>query len=162
MSVDKLKLCPVCHLIIKKGDNVCACLECKVTYHRDCWDKTGKCSNSLCPSNKPKVQTNEKKAVQSSIGAAPDIRSYCGNCGALLKIGQEFCPRCGTARTIIGNAEKAATDGMRPLNSESDGDKAEIGSKEEQVPKSVFCGGCGNLLKPGQTFCGKCGRPVKK
>lgn len=59
----------------------------------------------------------------------------CKNCGANIKEGARFCPKCG----------------------------AEVTLQEQNTEQEItYCAKCGAANKPGATFCTKCGQKIEK
>lgn len=96
--------CPVCGEIFKDSDDVVVCPVCGTPHHRECWQKTGKCSNEekhsegflWTPSGKPAVNSPEQKMPDEKM------ELVCPACGFVNAPGSEKCARCGQKFTVFG------------------------------------------------------------
>lgn len=105
------KICPFCKTEIKEGDAVKVCPSCGIPHHEGCWEENKGCTTFGCAEQHYEAQGTNPTDVCSNCGAtlgdgqqfcpkcgtaknAPK-KNVCGKCGAELQDGQEFCPKCG-------------------------------------------------------------------
>lgn len=119
------KICPYCKSEIKEGEAVKVCPSCAIPHHESCWVENGGCTTFGC------TEQHEEQAAEQSPRSDTLSENVCANCGTLLNDGQNFCPRCGTARAAAPT-----------------------------VPEKRVCTNCGAELQEDQAFCSKCGQKV--
>lgn len=106
--------CPVCGDAFKADDDIVVCPVCGAPYHRDCYNKNGKCIfDELHDKNEswhpPKPETPENH----SKGTEYEIRDReCPNCGVLNPHSALFCSRCGSP--LLGQPDTHAN--REPIN----------------------------------------------
>lgn len=79
------KICPYCKTEIAEGDAVKVCPACGIPHHEGCWEENKGCTTFGCSEQHYEEQHTNPTDV-------------CANCGAPLGDGQDFCPKCGTAK----------------------------------------------------------------
>lgn len=114
------KICPFCKTEIKEGDAVKVCPSCGIPHHEGCWEENKGCTTFGCVEQHYEAQGTNPTDVCSNCGAtlgdgqqfcpkcgtaknAPK-KNVCGKCGAELQDGQEFCPKCGQKAGLVVDA----------------------------------------------------------
>jgi predicted RNA-binding Zn-ribbon protein involved in translation (DUF1610 family) len=98
--------CWLCHDGITPGDHVVICPECNATYHKACYDLTGKCPSCTsrhrgqqtpvikpAASGGPPIPMARPEGPTSAAGGKPAAK--CSSCGAQLPGNTLVCPECG-------------------------------------------------------------------
>lgn len=93
--------CIVCSEEFKKDDTIVVCPECGTPYHRDCYDKEGRCINDDLHSSGESWQP-----LREEINDAIDERK-CTRCGALNPPSGLFCDVCGTPLDKVVNGRES-------------------------------------------------------
>ncbi|MEG1070066.1 MAG: RING finger protein [Ruthenibacterium sp.] len=93
--------CSVCNKPLEEGDDVVFCPDCGAPYHRDCYDKAGKCVYSA-------------KHGTGFVYTSPENKDLiqCPNCGAKNNKEHLFCENCGqplAENSPAPSAQKAAS-----------------------------------------------------
>lgn len=81
-------VCPFCKMKIKEGDTVKVCPACGIPHHEGCWEENKGCTTYGCSEQHNEATETNPTAV-------------CSNCGERLGDGHEFCPKCGTPKTVL-------------------------------------------------------------
>ncbi len=100
--------CIVCSEVFAEGDDIVVCPECGTPYHRDCWNKEGRCVNTELHERgfswQPVYENAESEQTE-------DIPHRCPRCGAQAEEGQLFCSECGMP-LMQPNGESAPFNNM--------------------------------------------------
>lgn len=109
-------VCPVCCTPIQPEDDKFVCPDCKMMYHKDCWNDNNGCATYGCHSagclNPPPLKV-DVSGTNSSItgGEAPNTRGaggvVCPKCHTQLASGTTFCWSCGND---VANVTKNSDD----------------------------------------------------
>lgn len=81
------KQCPFCKTELGENDLVKVCDSCGIPHHQSCWNENKGCTTFGCPEQHYEAQGTNPTAV-------------CSNCGTALGDGQDFCPKCGTGKSV--------------------------------------------------------------
>ncbi len=102
--------CPVCHQIFQESDDIVVCPECGTPHHRECYLKTGHCSNE---ENHGK-QTYQEQQREKERAAEEEQREQlrCPRCGSHVESGTLFCPLCGA---VLGHSGATSRTGPIPI-----------------------------------------------
>ncbi|MBQ5319026.1 MAG: hypothetical protein J6K17_08025 [Oscillospiraceae bacterium] len=97
--------CIVCSEKFTSEDDIVVCPECGTPYHRDCYNKEGKCVNDALHKSggswKPAYDTGSGNAEYTAV-----VCRHCGNVNPPLTL---FCKRCGMpSENIRCESDKAA------------------------------------------------------
>ncbi len=82
--------CIVCNAEFKKHDDIVVCPECGTPYHRECYNKEGKCINNILHANnktwKSKHKDDSINKIKCSVCETenPDTALFCSGCGKPL------------------------------------------------------------------------------
>ena len=94
--------CPVCCTEIQPDDEKIVCPDCKMTYHKDCWNDNNGCATYGCHSagclNPPPFKVNVTVGNDSATHTAystPTPGAICPKCHTQLAAGTTFCWSCG-------------------------------------------------------------------
>ncbi len=79
--------CMVCGEIFKDGDDIVVCPECGTPYHRECYDKNGKCVNTALHETGESWEPDTAEAVTE--------KRICPRCRQENPEGALYCCRCG-------------------------------------------------------------------
>lgn len=87
--------CPICDVPFQKDDDTVVCPECGAPYHRECYNKVGKCVFD-------ELHEQEKEWQPPQPPQAPDANAEikdreCPTCGTLNAHSSLFCTRCGAS-----------------------------------------------------------------
>ncbi len=122
--------CSACGEAFKENDDVVVCPQCGSPYHRDCYEKAGKCVFS----DKHGTGFEYKRPAQ-------DIKKRCGNCGAQNDSDASVCKNCGTSLeqpekddVVSGNAASNEAPKYEPLGGFSNGAAAAF---MLEIPKEI-------------------------
>ena len=101
------KTCGFCHGILFEEDDVVVCPECGAPYHRECFEKIGKCvfsdvhgTDKQYDALNSKKNDPEKKSESAKKSAADTI---CTSCGKVSSSEHKFCPFCGKEKASRHN-----------------------------------------------------------
>lgn len=87
--------CPVCDKPFQPGDDIVVCPQCGAPYHRECYQKEGKCKFD-------DLHAEGKSWAPPASPEAPDVSAEikdqeCPNCGKLNAHSALFCDQCGAS-----------------------------------------------------------------
>lgn len=106
MDIKGLK-CQVCSAYLFEDDDVIFCPVCGAPYHRDCYDKAGKCVyeefHGTDKQYQPPVQKTENDADDKEPQPEKAITEKCANCGHEFADDERFCPHCQTPKGFTQN-----------------------------------------------------------
>jgi len=85
---------------------------------------------------------------------APPGTASCPSCGASLRPGARFCPRCGQPVSAAPARCPSCGASLRP------GARFCPGCGQPVSAAPARCPSCGASLRPGARFCPRCGQPV--
>lgn len=92
------KTCIVCGEKFKDGDDIVVCPECGTPYHRECYNKYGKCINTkLHEEHKSWSEDNREKQTDDAESIT------CSACGTVNPKSNLFCEKCGQPLHIKSN-----------------------------------------------------------
>lgn len=105
--------CIVCGRTFKKGDDIVVCPDCGTPYHRECWNKNGKCINDSLHAvgkswyeekiNTEKVKNQEKEMLNRKQENQTSGRIVCRECGNVNPPNATNCINCGAPLPRIGD-----------------------------------------------------------
>ena len=108
------KTCQFCHGILFEEDDVVVCPECGAPYHRECFEKIGKCvfedvhgtdkQYDILDSQKNDDQQKTERKKKSTAD------TICFSCGKSSSAEHKFCPFCG-------NEKASRQNGFTPITS---------------------------------------------
>lgn len=101
------KKCLICGEAFKAGDDIVVCPECGTPYHRSCYQKEGKCINTVLHNNNQSWNEAQQKASEEENGSADTIK--CSVCGEENSSQSLFCNKCGSP---LSNSKE--TDNSNP------------------------------------------------
>ncbi len=108
-------ICPVCSSEIQPTDEKIMCPDCKMSYHKDCWNDNNGCATYGCKSagclNPPPMKIDvtdfSNDSDQKSIAASSPMQESesieCPFCHTKLAEGTQMCWSCGKDISNIGN-----------------------------------------------------------
>ena len=106
--------CPVCCTEIQEGDETIVCPECKMAYHKDCWEDNKGCATYGCPQagclNPPPMNVDVTGAPAVGVPAPHSVGTksfFCPKCQTPLEADATFCWSCGTD---LGNSALVSAD----------------------------------------------------
>lgn len=106
--------CPVCGVPFKEGDDIVVCPECGAPYHRECYQKEGKC---IFDDLHEKGQEWQPPAPPKAPVSAEIKDQECPVCGTLNAHSALFCNRCGASLTgTPGPQTGRSVHGAPPFN----------------------------------------------
>jgi len=82
--------CSICYTLVKAGDPVHACPQCRQEYHESCWSELGGCGTYGCAS----AAVAEKPAPPVRVGTGWGDSKACPSCHAQIGASLLVCP-CG-------------------------------------------------------------------
>ena len=85
--------CISCGQVFKDGDDIVVCPECGTPYHRECYEKEGKCINTELHANGGSWHSDVKAA--DGYVHTGDGKVICPVCGGENDERAPFCTRCG-------------------------------------------------------------------
>ncbi len=91
--------CIVCSEKFSKDDDIVVCPDCGTPYHRDCYNKEGKCVNEALH----KSGGSWKPAYDTGSSGAENNATVCRHCGNVNPPLTLFCRRCGMPSENIRN-----------------------------------------------------------
>ena len=91
--------CIVCSEKFSTDDDIVVCPECGTPYHRDCYNKEGKCVNDILH----KTGGSWKPAYDTGSSADENKATVCRHCGNINPPLTLFCNRCGMPSENIRN-----------------------------------------------------------
>lgn len=91
--------CIVCSEKFSTDDDIVVCPECGTPYHRDCYNKEGKCVNDVLH----KTGGSWKPAYDTGNSAENNAATVCRHCGNVNPPMTLFCYRCGMPSDNISN-----------------------------------------------------------
>lgn len=91
--------CIVCSKKFSTDDDIVVCPECGTPYHRDCYNKEGKCVNDVLH----KTGGSWKPAYDTGSSAENNTATVCRHCGNVNPPMTLFCYRCGMPSDNIRN-----------------------------------------------------------
>lgn len=108
--------CMVCSEKFTSEDDVVVCPECGTPYHRECWQKEGKCVNTAlhdCGGSwKPSYDTGRDGSESEAV-----VCRFCGNTNPPLTL---FCRRCGMPVSTIQNESDKTAQTFSGMNINDD------------------------------------------
>ena len=89
------KQCPVCSVKFQKDDDIVVCPKCGAPYHRDCYEKNGKC---IFPDlHKSKKSWREVYDTPKNDEKDETVQIIlCPSCGEKIQGNLTVCPKCGS------------------------------------------------------------------
>lgn len=95
----KQNVCPVCCSEIEGGDTI-TCPDCKMVYHKDCWNDNNGCATYGCKSagclNPPPMVIDVDNGSKPSQNTGTRQNGFrCPHCNTELEAGASFCWSCG-------------------------------------------------------------------
>ena len=104
--------CIVCSEKFNSDDDVVVCPECGTPYHRECYQKEGKCVNDILHQKggswKPSYDTGSDGSRNQAV-----VCRFCGSTNPPLTL---FCPRCGMPSENIQNESDKAEQRFAGMN----------------------------------------------
>lgn len=101
------KTCQFCHGILFEEDDVVVCPDCGAPYHRECFEKIGKCVYTDVHG------TDKQYDALQSAKSSPDTKTekteksaadtICSSCGRASSSEHKFCPYCGNEKASRQN-----------------------------------------------------------
>ena len=82
--------CSICYTVLKEGEPVTACPDCRQDYHQTCWNEIGGCGTYGCQ----KAAVAEKPPVPVVVGQGWGDTKECPNCGKQIVSSWMAC-HCG-------------------------------------------------------------------
>lgn len=104
--------CIICSEKFTSEDDVVVCPECGTPYHRACYEKEGKCVNTVLHKNGGSWKPSYDTGCDGSENQAVTCR-FCGNTNPPLTL---FCRRCGMPVSNIRNENDMADQTVRGVN----------------------------------------------
>lgn len=87
--------CPVCEKPFQPGDDIVVCPQCGAPYHRECYEKEGKC---IFDDLHQQGKSWEAPAAPKTPDTSAEIKDQeCPNCGKLNAHSALFCDQCGAS-----------------------------------------------------------------
>ena len=166
------KQCPVCSMKFQKDDDIVVCPKCGAPYHRDCYDKNGKCIfpdlhrskkswSEVYDTSKPDDKDKKEEAVNFVTCPVcgeknPKDNAVCQNCGAALPEQNEESPH-------YKDPYEQLRDFMRkdPDEDEIDDFYKELNSSDNRNPFIFFIDPMGGVAKD-EDFDGVTGAEMAK
>lgn len=103
--------CLICNKPFKVGDDIVVCPECGTPYHRECYNKEGKCVNEvLHTTHQSWKATHDKNSSDDST----ENTIKCPVCGEENSSDTIFCKKCGNPLGINKSGDNASFDGQIP------------------------------------------------
>ena len=104
--------CPVCEKPFQAGDDIVVCPQCGAPYHRECYQKEGKCKfEELHEQGK----NWEPPAPPQKPDVSAEIKDQeCPNCGKLNAHSALFCDQCGAS--LSGNPTAHQNQNANPAS----------------------------------------------
>ena len=101
------KTCQACHAYLFEDDDIVVCPECGAPYHRECYEKAGKCLLEQFHGTELEYDKTEKRRREAEEeGARPEESgAVCPHCGRTTHEKADFCPYCG--KSMNGGASSA-------------------------------------------------------
>ena len=130
--------CPVCGNVFAEGDDVVVCPECGTPYHRECWQKEGKCINEDNHGDflwTPEVEKINADRVEVQDAPDSSVSKLCPYCSVRNDENAVICKSCGRPLTEGNQAEQPFTN--QPFNQAFDSDKEIDGVKTSKIAKYV-------------------------
>jgi hypothetical protein len=119
------KACPYCQFPIRESENILVCSNCRIPYHRDCWEENHGCTTFGCTG--APVDASSAALVSTSGNDFFDInvndRVFCTRCGYENSMSGNFCNRCGNVLRRSGGPASSygASQGSNTVNYGSSG-----------------------------------------
>ncbi len=104
--------CIVCSEKFNPDDDIVVCPECGTPYHRDCYNKEGKCVNDVLH----KTGGSWKPAYDTGSSAEENKATICRHCGNVNPPLTLFCNRCGMPSENIRNDSDMAKQTFRGVD----------------------------------------------
>lgn len=94
------KICQECKEPLTQNDDVVVCPYCGAPYHRECYEKAGKCVYEELHGSGFEYKPDETEQKEES----PDKKTLnCANCGHTFSEDENFCPNCRTPKGVTFN-----------------------------------------------------------
>lgn len=166
------KQCPVCSMKFQKDDDIVVCPKCGAPYHRECYDKNGKCIfpdlhkskkswSEVYDTSKPDDKDKKEEAVNFVTCPVcgeknPKDNAVCQNCGAALPEQNDDPPH-------YKDPYEQLRDFMRkdPDEDEIDDFYKELNSSDNKNPFIFFIDPMGGVAK-NEDFDGVTGAEMAK
>ena len=84
--------CIVCNKKFKDGDDIVVCPECGTPYHRDCYNKEGKCVNTELHEKNEAWKPAAEREIDNALPKDKIVCEFCGHENPPLAL---FCDNCG-------------------------------------------------------------------
>ena len=102
------KQCPVCSMKFQKDDDIVVCPKCGAPYHRECYDKNGKC---IFP-DLHKSKQSWREVYDTPEETPPEIQEensfiVCRHCGEKNSSNALICHQCGS---LLGPSDNTEND----------------------------------------------------
>jgi hypothetical protein len=82
--------CSICYTVLREGEPVTGCPDCRQDYHKTCWDEIGGCGTYGCQ----RAAVAEKPPPPVLVGAGWGDTKPCPNCNQQINSSLLVC-RCG-------------------------------------------------------------------
>lgn len=146
-------LCPVCHRVFEKDDDIVVCPECGTPHHRECYEATNNCINA----HRHRENFNFKRELE--VNSDVNDKVNCMFCGADNPQNSRFCNSCGRPISISNiNSNTDSDKKTSPENSHDSFDGAFIidplgGVKgDEELGENVTASDTSRFVKTSTTF----------
>lgn len=120
--------CQVCDRYLTEEDDVVFCPVCGAPYHRECYEKEGKCVFEEKHGTSEQYQPPKRVTAQDIEERIAKSKYVCFNCGHEFAEDEKYCPHCRTPRGLTEGM--SFTDdsfgGVDPDKMDSDGVTAKI------------------------------------
>lgn len=111
---EKQKTCQICHEQITDEIDAVVCPVCGAGYHRDCFEKLGKCVYEDAHGTDLQYNPDDTASENADNGSEPfdpfddtvADNTKCSRCGHVFEEDEKFCPYCRTPRGIAFNPQQ--------------------------------------------------------
>lgn len=116
--------CQVCNAYLFEDDDVVFCPDCGAPYHRECYEKVGKCAYEEFHGTDKAYKKPAPRVTTPDLQEKIENSKYnCFNCGHEFAPDEKYCPHCRTPRGLTEGVSfnNDSLGGINPKRKDEDG-----------------------------------------